>query len=246
MIDITVLQLRRLAPFAKQWIIAGLVENAPDVLPTYSITTPLRIAHFMAQIAHESAGFRTLEEYASGQAYEGRKDLGNTEVGDGRRYKGRGYIQLTGRANYIEFGARIGIDLANRPWRAQDPRIALLLACEYWKSRRLNARADRNDIRTITRKINGGYNGLRDRKKKFNKAWSIWGSSAKRPWFGNMPMLKRGMNGPAVETLQAKLKTTADGIFGSGTERAVKAFQRKTKLKSDGIVGVKTWGEVLK
>ena len=86
-----------------------------------SITTPPRVAAFLAQILHESASFQFLRELASGTAYEGRKDLGNTQSGDGVRYKGRGFIQLTGRANFRSAGSDLGIDLENNPDLAEQP-----------------------------------------------------------------------------------------------------------------------------
>lgn len=142
--------------------------------PEYGIMeSGLRLAHFMAQLAHESGGFRYMEELASGKAYEGRADLGNTSSGDGIRFKGRGPIQLTGRANYRTFGRRIGVDLERHPEIAAVPSIGLHTALEYWKDRGLNALADANDIEGITRRINGGLNGLADRKAHLAKvkAW---------------------------------------------------------------------------
>lgn len=124
---------------------------------------PLRLAHFLAQVMHESGSFRWMEEIASGAAYEGRADLGNTQPGDGVRFKGRGPIQVTGRANYRRFGRRIGIDIERHPEIAGFPSIGLHLACEFWKDRGLNTLADVDDARGITRKINGGFNGLDDR-----------------------------------------------------------------------------------
>lgn len=134
-------------------------------LPRYAIdANALRFAHFFAQIIHESGGFRYMEEIASGQAYEGRADLGNTQAGDGRRFKGRGPIQITGRANYRAFGRKIGIDIEASPELAAIPSIGLHLACAYWDDRKLNAPADRDDVLAITRAINGGTNGLADRR----------------------------------------------------------------------------------
>lgn len=129
-----------------------------------ALDSGLRLAHFMAQLMHESGKFFYMEEIASGAAYEGRKDLGNTQAGDGKRYKGRGPIQITGRANYRKFGRRIGIDIERSPELAAVPSIGLILAAEYWAVHSLNALADRDDIVGITRKINGGTNGLADRK----------------------------------------------------------------------------------
>src|SRR5690606_4952046 len=131
--------------------------------------TNLRLAHFLAQVLHESGSFRYMEEIASGKAYEGRADLGNTQPGDGVRYKGRGPIQITGRANYRYFGRKIGIDIESNPTIAAVPSIGLHLALEYWKDRGLNALADKDDIETITRRINGGLNGLADRKAHLAK-----------------------------------------------------------------------------
>ena len=139
-------------------------------LDRYAITGRLRVAHFVAQVCHESAGFRTTEEFASGDAYEGRLDLGNTERGDGRRFKGRGLLQLTGRANYREYGAAFGIDLEAEPARAAEPELSLAIACEYWARRRINEPADRDDIPAVTRRVNGGLNGLADRRVLLTKA----------------------------------------------------------------------------
>ena len=131
--------------------------------------SPLRLAHFMAQLIHESGSFRYMEELASGAAYEGRADLGNTQAGDGVRYKGRGPIQITGRANYRTFGDKIGIAIEQNPPLAASPSIGLHLALEYWKQKGLNALADQDDILTITGRINGGTNGLDDRKAQLAK-----------------------------------------------------------------------------
>ena len=135
--------------------------------PAYEVTTTAqRLAHLMAQLGHESGGFRYMEEIASGAAYEGRSDLGNTSPGDGRLFKGRGPIQITGRANYRAFGRQIGIDIERHPEIAAVPSIGLHLALEYWRDRKLNALADADDIETITRRINGGLNGIADRRAR--------------------------------------------------------------------------------
>ncbi len=144
--------------------------------PAYGIMdSPLRLAHFMAQLCHESGSFRYMEEIASGAAYEGRSDLGNVFPGDGKRFKGRGPIQLTGRANYRAFGRRIGIDLERHPEIAAVPSIGLHTALEYWADRGLNAYADADDIRAVTRRVNGGLNGLADREAHLRriKGWML-------------------------------------------------------------------------
>lgn len=125
-----------------------------------------RISNFLAQVFHESGGLKWHEELASGQAYEGRKDLGNVYAGDGKRFKGRGLIQLTGRHNYRVAGQALNLDLINRPEIASSPANAPRIAGWYWNSRDLNRFADQHNIsafQTITRRINGGLNGYKDR-----------------------------------------------------------------------------------
>lgn len=127
----------------------------------------LRLAHFLAQLIHESGSFRYMEEIwgptAAQRGYEGRSDLGNTVTGDGLRFKGRGPIQVTGRANYRKFGRKIGIDIERHPELAAIPSIGLHLALEYWRDRKLNDFADADNVLAITKRINGGTNGLEDR-----------------------------------------------------------------------------------
>ncbi len=130
----------------------------------HKITTPLRVAHFIAQLAHESGSFRYAEELADGHAYEGRNDLGNSQPGDGPKFKGRGLIQLTGRANYAAYSQAAGVDYLAKPERvASDPFAAVDVACWFWNTRDLNKLADQDDVRAITRRINGGFNGIDER-----------------------------------------------------------------------------------
>lgn len=138
-----------------------------DPLVTYNDMQPnkLRLAHFFAQLAHESDGFKTLEEYASGKAYEGRKDLGNTEPGDGVKYKGRGYIQITGRSNYRFAGQALNLGLLDNPKLLLTPVNGFNASLWYWRMKRLDDYADRNDIIRITKAINGGLTHLEERKK---------------------------------------------------------------------------------
>ena len=163
------------ARFGASPSIAGELGMSANVhFRTYGIlNSGLRLAHFMAQVAHESGGFRYMEEIASGQAYEGRADLGNTQPGDGKRYKGRGPIQLTGRANYRSYGRRVGIDIEAHPEVVALPSFGLLVACMYWETRSINGLADADDVEAVTRKINGGVNGLFERKAYLVKAKGI-------------------------------------------------------------------------
>lgn len=129
----------------------------------YKINTPVRFAAFLAQIAYESGCFRYTEEIASGAAYEGRLDLGNTQSGDGTRFKGRGLIQLTGRYNYTRLTEDTGIDFLTCPSLLSTPEYAVLSACWYWGTRGLNSVADSGDFLLLTKLINGGHNGYADR-----------------------------------------------------------------------------------
>lgn len=157
--------IKKIAPDGRSNIINGLAEAMPQVIKIANLTTPRRISHFLAQLAHESDGFRTTTEYASGKEYNGRVDLGNRKgTNDGVTYKGRGLIQLTGRFNYQKMSEKLGIDLAKNPSLAAQFPYAALTAAYYWKDHNLNALADVDDIDAITRRINGGFNGLADRK----------------------------------------------------------------------------------
>jgi len=170
---LTVDHLKAISPSANQQIIEGLVPFLNQYLPQYGINTLLRLDHFLGQTAEESAGYRTLREYGSGREYEGRDDLGNTEDGDGPRFKGRGLLQLTGRANYTSMSKILGVDLVEHPELAETPEIAVRTACEYWKTHNLNPLADNDDIQGITRKINGGLLGLDQRDAYTSKADSV-------------------------------------------------------------------------
>ena len=142
-------------------------------LPKYQINTPLRIAHFLAQVGHESMSFVYTQEIASGAAYEGRKDLGNIKKGDGIRFKGRGLLQLTGRDNYESYGKYIKKDLlklGNEQIVATTPKYALDVSLWFWNNRKLNKYADNDNIKSITRRVNGGYNGLADRELYLKRA----------------------------------------------------------------------------
>ena len=144
-----------------------------DGMKRAQINTPQRQAHFLAQVAHESAEFRYTEELASGEKYEGRKDLGNTELGDGSRFKGRGLIQITGRSNYEIFGRSVGRDFTAGDAMgllASDTALAVQVALWFWTKKSLNDLADLDDVTAITKKINGGLNGFDDRKAKLERA----------------------------------------------------------------------------
>jgi putative chitinase len=250
------------APAASQ---AKIIAEAGAVLAAtlerYDLTSRLRIAHFLGQTCHESAGYRTTQEFASGRAYEGRTDLGNTQKGDGARYKGRGLLQLTGRANYADYGKALGVDLVNNPTLAAQPALSLKIACEYWKRRNINADCDRDDVQAVTRKVNGGLNGLSDRIALTEKAKTavarlqaiaLSGAAPADAAASGVapaqprPVLGRGSQGQAVVQLQDMLRdlnfaVAIDGDFGPGTEVAATRFQSENGLPADGIVGPQTW-----
>lgn len=158
--------------------VAELAGQIQQVMANRAIDTPLRQAHFLAQIGHESGELRFRQEIASGEAYEGRRDLGNSQPGDGPRFKGRGLIQLTGRANYSAYGKAIGREaelLANPALVASDPELCVDVAGWFWAKRELNGLADLDDLTSITRRINGGLNGLDDRRRLLQRAKALLG-----------------------------------------------------------------------
>jgi putative chitinase len=227
-------------------IIRALDGVLADTLARFGIDSDLRRAHFLAQICHESDGFCTTMEYASGEAYEGRADLGNSEPGDGARYKGRGLIQLTGRANYQRYGELLQLDLVGHPELVADPATSLVIACKYWTLNGLNPLADQDDIETITRRINGGLNGLADRRACLARAKEALAGQAKPAETASQLILRLGDRGEQVATLQSLLGASgftilADGNFGPATDAAVRQFQARLGLQADGVVGPGTW-----
>lgn len=133
--------------------------------------TKERVAMFLAQVGHESDELKTFEEYASGRAYEGRRDLGNVVPGDGVKYKGRGAIQITGRANYKEAGEALGLPLLEQPELLLRPKEAFLVSAWFWHSRKLNDIA--GNLRAVTRRINGGFNGIEHREILWKRALEV-------------------------------------------------------------------------
>lgn len=138
-----------------------------DAMREFHIDTPLRQAAFLAQILHESGMLKHTRELwgpTPAQArYEGRKDLGNVQLGDGFRFRGRGLIQTTGRDNYTATGKALGVDLIRHPEALEAPLLAARSAAWWWQAHGLNELADAGEIERISRRINGGTNGLADR-----------------------------------------------------------------------------------
>lgn len=165
-------QLIKIYPFAKSRVDIFL-EPLNKAMDRYEINTPLRMAAFLAQIGHESGQLRYVKELASGIAYENRKDLGNINEGDGIRYKGRGLIQITGRANYAQVQKELGVPCVANPELLETPENACLTAAWFWNSRMLNDLADKRDFIKITKKINGGFNGLKDREELYDRALKV-------------------------------------------------------------------------
>lgn len=174
-VSLTKDQLAEIAPYADPEQIDRLYPHILKTLKEFEITTPLRQAHFLSQLCHESGSFVYLEELASGEDYEGREDLGNTEPGDGVRFKGRGLIQITGRTNYRDCGEALGVDLIANPERLTEPDLACRCAGWFWDTRDLNPVADLDDVDTITLRINGGYNGYDERVEFLHLAKGVLG-----------------------------------------------------------------------
>ncbi|HGA2318129.1 TPA: glycoside hydrolase family 19 protein [Pseudomonas putida] len=180
--SVTAQQLLQILPSAgpKAGVFAPVLNAA---MGRFGIVTPARQAAFIAQVGHESGQFRYLRELGNNQ-YLAKYDtgtlaarLGNTPEadGDGQKYCGRGLIQVTGRANYEDCGEALGLDLIKSPELLEQPQHAAASAAWYWHSRGLNALADRGDFVGITRKINGGTNGLADRQTLWERARKVLG-----------------------------------------------------------------------
>ena len=173
---ITPQQLLQILPNAGQvsGVFAPVLNTAMN---RYQIVGAKRVAAFIAQIGHESGQLKYVKEIwgpTKAQArYEGRADLGNTQSGDGSKFRGRGLIQITGRANYKACGEALGLDLIRQPELLEKPQHACMSAAWFWASRGLNTLADEGKFDTITRRINGGLNGLADRQALYARALKV-------------------------------------------------------------------------
>lgn len=168
--------LQAIFPNTTSASIARFFAPLSEGMRGHSIDTPLRQAHFLAQVAQESGELRYTEEIASGAAYEGRVDLENVHSGDGVRFKGRGLLQITGRANYAAFGLSVGRDLIAEGCSqsvASDAGLAAESAAWFWDMHGLNRFADADDLVSITRRINGGLNGLASRQRYLDRAKAL-------------------------------------------------------------------------
>jgi putative chitinase len=174
--SITQQQLLQILPNARP--VAGVfVPVLNTAMQRYQIVGRKRVAAFIAQLGHESGQLRYVREIwgpTPAQAkYEGRANLGNTQPGDGSKYRGRGLIQITGRANYAACGEALGLDLIIQPELLELPQYAAMSAAWFWKQNGLNDLADRDQFNTITRRINGGLSGLQDRLEIWSRARAV-------------------------------------------------------------------------
>ena len=195
----------------------------------FAIEAPARMAAFLAQLAHESGQFRFMEEIWGPTPAQRRYEpastlattLGNSEAGDGRRFKGRGPIQITGRANYRRFGDLLGSDLVADPARAALPELAFRIAGLFWSKKGLNELADRatpDAFREITRRINGGFNGLEERQKFYAAARMVLGV----------------VDGPITRDAERDLRDAADEpVFERGQEAIRRHLPRRRKTRNE-------------
>lgn len=172
--DMTPQELQQLAPNLSMQRAQELAPHLNAAMREANISTREQKAAFVAQLAQESGGFKWFEELASGAAYEGRSDLGNTQPGDGMRFKGRGPVQLTGRSNYRAAGRALGLPLEQNPELVARPDIGFRVAAWYWNSRNINEPAARGDFERVTRLINGGLNGYDTRLAYYQRALSMF------------------------------------------------------------------------
>jgi len=176
--------------------------------------------------------------------YANRMDNGPTESGDGWRFRGGGILQLTGRYNYTQFGKALDMSAEEAVDYVRTKKGALDSACWFWDTNNINKYCDAHDIKGMTRRINGGYIGLEDRKKHWIHALEVLGGE----WDPSKVVyetVRRGSRGPTVTAVQEALGIIADGIFGPGTEAHVKEWQAENGLVADGIVGPKTIAAML-
>jgi predicted chitinase len=205
-------ELRQIMPRLPGAKRAGFLPFLTAAMAEFEINTHLREAAFLAQLAHESGELKFMEEIwgptPAQIRYEGRADLGNTHPGDGKRFKGRGPIQLTGRANYVTFGKKLGVDLVGNPALAATKEVAFRIAAQFWKDKGLNPLADQSNFREITRRINGGFNGLADREMYYQRAKMVLSK--------NDPVTGASASTPVQVVVNGTVVTGAKGILRDG------------------------------
>ena len=253
-------------------------EAMCEILPLWSVDTIERVAMFVAQCGHESAGFRVLSENLNYSAkalntifpkyfrragrdandyhrqpekianviYANRMDNGDSNSGDGWRFRGGGILQLTGRYNYTQFGKAVEMSPEEAVEYVRTKKGALDSACWFWDTNNINKWCDAMDIVGATKRINGGTIGLDDRKKHYLHAIDVLGGDFEEPEVDYNQTIRQGSRGPLVAEVQEKLDISpADGIFGPGTAKIVKHWQSTNGLVADGIVGPKTLEKLL-
>jgi predicted chitinase len=205
-------QLQRIMPKLASARRTLYLPHLNAAMQAHGVDTPLRTAAFVAQLAHESGEFRWMEEIwgptDAQRRYEPPGDLaarlGNTQAGDGKRFKGRGPIQITGRFNYRTYGDLLGIDLTSDPAKAAMPEVAFTTAGLYWQRNGLNELADARQFVAITKRINGGTNGLADRRMYYERALGVLVEPVPR----GMPLM-RGFEAIAAAAKAAAKKAPA-------------------------------------
>lgn len=253
-------------------------EAMCEILPLWSVDTIERVAMFVAQCGHESAGFRVLSENLNYSAkalntifpkyfrragrdanayhrqpekianviYANRMDNGDSDSGDGWRFRGGGILQLTGRYNYTQFGKAVEMSPEEAVEYVRTKKGALDSACWFWDTNNINKWCDAMDVVGATKRINGGTIGLDDRKKHYLHAIDVLGGDFEEPEVDYNQTIRQGSRGPLVAEVQEKLDISpADGIFGPGTAKIVKHWQSTNGLVADGIVGPKTLEKLL-
>lgn len=176
--------------------------------------------------------------------------LGNTQPGDGWRFRGRGLKQLTGRDNYTRFAKDYDMTAEEAAVWVETKEGALASALWFWNTNKLNAIADTGNVAALTKKINGGDIGLADRQARYAKAMAALGGTTPAQTQGAAPAtavgaLRKGSKGEEVKKMQAALGIGADGDFGPGTEAALKKWQAANGLTADGVAGPKTLAKLL-
>ena len=236
-------QLQKIMPKLAPAKRALYLPHLNEAMQRCGIDTPLRVAAFAAQLAHESGEFRWMEEIwgptAAQLRYEPPGDLarrlGNTQPGDGQRFKGRGPIQITGRFNYRKYGELLGVDLSADPACAAAPEHAFATAGLFWQHNGLNELADARDFVAITKRINGGTNGLADRQRYYASALEVLVASAAprgAPLMRGFEAIAAAAKRPATKAAAKKKPAASEPAAKKRTPAKAPATQAAAKRKT--------------